>query len=151
MSDKWQWLETTRRLQEESFDVHYDSMTGHELADYVTYNSAALSCELGEFLQEIGWKPWANPRGWVNREKALGEAVDIGHFLANLLCAIGVTDEEWETAYRVKQQINRERQQNGYDARNKCPTCGRAYDDVGVGCTKWTTAHGDAAFMCEVA
>lgn len=38
------------------------------------------------------------------------------HFLANILVAIGVTDDELEGAYREKQAVNRQRQRDGYVA-----------------------------------
>jgi hypothetical protein len=108
-----------------------------ELADYLTENHTAAVVELSEFMQEVGWKPWATPRGWVNREAALGELVDVGHFLANLLCALDVSDAEWEHAYRAKQETNRRRMRSGtYDGvSGKCPTCRRSFDDFGVNCT----------------
>lgn len=52
----------------------------------------------------------------MNRQRVLEELVDVGHFLANMLVAIGVTDEEWEAAYRQKQDENRRRQATGYVA-----------------------------------
>lgn len=135
MSDEvWKWLASTRQLQEEFYGATYPMIEGDDLADYVTVNHSALVAEASELLAEFGWKPWAQPRGWVNRESALKEAVDIGHFLANILCAIGVTDEEWERAYRAKQEVNRQRQRDGYDGvTGKCPKCRRSYDD-GIGC-----------------
>lgn len=42
--------------------------------------------------------------------------MDVLHFIANALVAIGVTDDELEEAYREKQRINRERQATGYVA-----------------------------------
>lgn len=102
-------------------------------------NYAAISVELAEFMQEVGWKDWASPRGWVNRTRAVGELVDVGHFLANLLCALDVTDQEWEDAYRAKQEVNRRRQRDGYDGvSGKCPVCRRSYDDADVSCTPET-------------
>lgn len=130
----WTWLESTRQLQAEHFGVTYP-LEGEELANYVTMNHSALVLEAGELLSEFGWKPWASPRGWVNRESALKEAVDVAHFLANILCAIGVTDEEWVAAYRAKQEVNRQRQRDGYDGvTGKCPKCKRSYDDDGIEC-----------------
>lgn len=38
------------------------------------------------------------------------------HFLANILVAIGVTDDEFESAYRAKQSVNRQRQRDRYVA-----------------------------------
>lgn len=125
----WRWLASTRQLQEESFGVNPEGMSGEELADYIAYNHSALVVELGEFMAEVGWKPWVKPRGWVNREQAVRELIDVGHFLANLCCALGVTDEEWEARYREKQAVNRERQERGYDGRSEKCECGRAFED----------------------
>jgi dimeric dUTPase (all-alpha-NTP-PPase superfamily) len=132
-------LASTRALQEEFFRRSFPITDPDELADYVTTNYTALVVELGEFMQEVGWKDWATPRGWVNRRQAVGELVDAGHFLANLLCALDVTDAEWEEAYRAKQEVNRRRQREGYDGvSGKCPVCRRAYDDADVSCTRAT-------------
>jgi hypothetical protein len=134
---EWRWLKSTRVLQEDAFDVdftRYDT-NPDELADSIVMNHTALIVELGEFLNEVGWKDWSTPRGWVNHDAAVGELVDAAHFLANILVRLGVTDEEWERRYRQKQEINRNRQRSGYDTRQgKCPRCKRAYDDPGVAC-----------------
>lgn len=133
---RWRWLESTLDLQKKSFGYDFP-MTGGELGDFIRTNVTALIAELGEALKEIGWKPWSVGQGYLNREAFLGELVDAGHFLANLLVAVGITDEEWEAAYQRKQQVNRDRQAAGYDTRaEKCPACGRAYDDSGVRCRR---------------
>lgn len=125
----WSWLQSTRQLQTNYYGVTYP-LEGNELADYVTWNALALVKEVSELTDEFGWKNWAQNRGWVNRENALKEAVDVAHFLANILCAIGVTDEEWVAAYQAKQEVNRQRQREGYDGvSEKCQTCKRSFDD----------------------
>jgi hypothetical protein len=121
-------------LQEEYFRRSFPITDPDELADYVTENHSAAVVELSEFMQEVGWKPWATPRGWVNRDAAIGELVDVAHFLANLLCALDVSDVEWQARYRAKQEVNRRRQRDGYSGRAKCEVCGRAFDDVDVTC-----------------
>lgn len=129
----WRWLETTRRLQSESFGVSYEDLTGDKLADYALMNAYALIDEISEAMDEVAWKPWAKDRGTVNRDAMLGELVDAGHFLANLLAMLGVTDEEWETAYQAKQQRNARRQESGYENRqDKCPACRRELDKPGA-------------------
>jgi hypothetical protein len=130
-AQRWKWLDSTYALQREAFGVELPMTPDTiRLADYVVMNHSALTAEAGELLAEFGWKSWAEPRGWVNRENALKEAVDVAHFLANILCAIGVTDEEWITAYQAKQEVNRRRQRDGYDGvSDKCPECKRSYDD----------------------
>jgi hypothetical protein len=45
--------------------------------------------------------------------------VDVGHFLANCLVALDVSDDEWEQAYRAKQDENRRRQRDGYSAKKE--------------------------------
>lgn len=133
----WNWLASTRALQEEYFGRRFPINDPDELADYVAMNHSAAVIELSEFMQEVGWKDWATPRGWVNRDAALRELVDVGHFVANLLCALDVSDAEWEHAYRAKQEINRNRMRSGsYDGvSNKCLMCYRAFDDPGVLCS----------------
>lgn len=135
-AQRWNWLESTYALQREAFKMRLPlAPNTNYLADYVVMNHSALVSEASELLAEFGWKSWAEPRGWVNRENALKEAVDVAHFLANILCAIGVTDEEWITAYQAKQGVNRRRQSEGYDGvQGKCPFCKRSYDD-GIDCT----------------
>lgn len=156
-AQRWKWLDSTYALQREAFGVELPMTPDTiRLADYVVMNHSALTAEAGELLAEFGWKSWANPRGWVNRENALKEAVDVAHFLANILCAIGVTDSEWEKAYQAKQEVNRERQRAGYDGvSGKCPECKRSYDD-GIECTPLKTvtevnASGSVCVELEIA
>jgi hypothetical protein len=138
----WGWLKSTYRLQREVYDFQLPLPAGtDELADYVVMNHSALVAEATELLSEFGWKSWAKPRGWVNRENALKEAVDVAHFLANIVCAIGITDDEWRIAYQAKQDVNRKRQVDGYDGvTGKCPGCKRSYDD-GIDCRASATVN----------
>lgn len=60
--------------------------------------------------REFAWKYWATDPAFVNRDHLIEELVDVNHFIANMLVAVGVTDEEWQAAYQAKQRVNRERQ-----------------------------------------
>lgn len=115
----WRWLESTRKLQAEHYKDGDPWLLDEEArADFITWNYAALCAELGEFMAEVGWKPWTINRGWYTN-KALDEMVDVVHFIANILNAIQVTDGEWESAYKRKQQINRDRMATGtYEGRD---------------------------------
>jgi hypothetical protein len=126
---EWEWLSSTRHLQETSFKVDYESLTGDKLADYLLVNAFALADELHEAMAEASWKPWAKNRGEVNRSNFADELVDLLHFAANMLAAVGVDDEELWKRYRAKQERNAVRQSHGYDARaSKCPGCRRELD-----------------------
>ena len=130
----WEWLGPTRRLQEDVYGTDFTALTGDALADYVTWNTYALERELHEFMDEINWKTWAKNRGEIpNRPAAVEELVDVAHFLANLANALGVTDAEWQAAYRKKQIKNAARQRvpDGYGRDLKCPGCFRGLDSPG--------------------
>lgn len=131
----WRWLRETRELQISAYGADPSVLTGDDLADFVTWNVVGLHDELSEFLGEVQWKPWARPRGGVNRDAAIGELIDVAHFLANLAVAMGCNDEEWERRYRAKMALNAKRQKDGYDNANKCSKCKRALDDTAVKCT----------------
>lgn len=132
-SKDWLWLDSTRRLQHTVYHTNYEVLVGDKLADYMIWNAFALIDEVTEFMREVKWKNWATDRGKVNRDEAVGELVDVGHFLGNLLVVLGVTDVEWEVRYREKQVRNAERQQapNGYSG-DKCPKCYRELDRDGA-------------------
>lgn len=115
-TNPWRWLESTRALQREAYgldpDEYHDWPEGQ--ASAVKENVLALIVEATELLNEVKWKYWSHEEAWVRRDRVLKEAVDIGHFLGNILSAVGVTDQEYEEAYQAKQEENRERQRRKY-------------------------------------
>lgn len=143
----WRWIDSTYDLQRRVYShVLPIPENTNELADYVQVNALAAVDEIMEMLGEVGWKPWATPRGWLRREHFMKEGVDALHFIANMLCAAGVTDDEFWEAYRAKQVTNSRRQELGYDGvSGKCPGCRRSYDDE-IECTP---QDGQPAY-CEV-
>jgi hypothetical protein len=106
--------------------------------EYLTYNVLALQVELGEMLNETGWKPWSTSNH-VNAE-ALGEWIDAWHFMMNILWVIAgqsvhgdahvlatIVHEE----YAKKREINLERQRQGYDGvSSKCTRCKRDFAET---------------------
>lgn len=127
----WRWIDSTYALQRDVYG-HVLPMQPNtdELADYAQVNLFAAIDEVMEMAGEVGWKPWAEPRGWIRPQHVMKEAVDVLHFIANVLCAAGISDEEFWEAYRAKQATNSRRQELGYDGvSGKCPGCRRSYDD----------------------
>lgn len=116
---QWRWLESTAALQREAFGHDWEAIgrTDTHVAASLKDNIFAALVELGEAAREFSWKSWAQDLPFVNRRRLIEELVDVAHFVANCLLALGVTDDEWENLYRAKQQVNRERQQRGYSAR----------------------------------
>lgn len=99
-------------------------------AVFMRWNAFALEDELHEAMAEVGWKPWAESRH-LNREAFIAEMVDGFHFFMNLLLAgsPGMTPQEiadeFGVAYRNKNQVNAQRQEEGYTGMAKCPGCHR--------------------------
>lgn len=109
-----EWLLHTQRLQTLSFRVDPAVLEGDAFTDYVRHNVLAAQVELGEFIQELPWKPWKLDTGRPNAEaraRAVEELVDVLHFIANLLVVLRVPADELERVYGHKQGVNRKRQQ----------------------------------------
>jgi dUTPase len=133
------WIAQTRKLQEEAYGMDYSQFTGAgdtstaALVEYISWNTKAAVHELVELDGETSWKPWQHDEPYVNRHEVVKEAVDVLHFVANVLAAVGVTDQQLTEVYLEKMGVNRRRQLEGYkvlDPGVKCRVCKRALDDV---------------------
>lgn len=124
---RWSWLESTAWLQQMVYDKPDTSSLGTlEIVHEVKDNLFAALIELGEVSGAFHWKSWVNDEVWYDREEIIKELVDVHHFTANILTALGVDDDEWEIAYQAKQLINADRQRDGYKARRKGDTHDRS-------------------------
>jgi hypothetical protein len=113
---RWRWLESTKRLQEESYGYAFEPMRKNirSLCDYLTHMSLAAFSELAEVLYEFEWKRWTTDKAWVDRDNVVDELIDVVHFVGNMAVALGVSDEEWQRRYMAKQDKNRRRMAEGY-------------------------------------
>lgn len=136
------WLRKTKDLQENVYFINYEEMSGdkpqaiRKFVEYLRWNMLAVDDELAEMRQAISWKPWQHDAPYADREEVIKEAVDVLHFVANIIVAAGGTDEELNKFYLEKMEKNRQRQLNGYKVKDvgvKCSLCTRAIDDVGAG------------------
>lgn len=129
-----EWIALQRALQIEAFGLDPVMLEGDALGEFVTWNAYALADELHELTAEIQWKPWAKQRGTIiDSSRALGEVVDIMHFLGNLILAFKIDPEHIAEAYAAKVQVNIDRQKNDYDAMSgKCPSCKRDLKEAGT-------------------
>lgn len=149
------WLSATRELQETAFQTDFsrfstdpaDPEALRRLIEYISWNTKAATHELVELDGETSWKPWQHDEPYVRRREVIKEAVDVLHFVANILCGVGCTDEELSGIYAGKMLVNRERQARGYRvtaAGEKCKRCARALDDIGAG-----TLDPNVCQLCE--
>ena len=95
-----QWLEKTKELQKEVYNIDYDNFEKDDptslnnIIEYLRWNMLAIDDELAEVRKEISWKPWQHDEPYVNRKAVVKECVDILHFVGNIICAVGGTDEQ---------------------------------------------------------
>lgn len=136
------WIKRTRDLQKNVYFINFDEMAGDKpqnirnLVEYMRWNMLAIDDELAEMRQAISWKPWQHDQPYADREEVIKEAVDVLHFVANIIVAAGGTDEELDRFYLEKMEKNKKRQLEGYKVKDvgvKCELCARAIDDVGRG------------------
>lgn len=135
------WLERQKQYQEETYGVDYAEMwETDKVVEYVSTMLTAAQIEVAEAYQEVPWKPWANltpqqrtERLMENAGKVTGELVDVMFFIANVLVALGISDQAFEAAYLAKMGVNKVRQLEGYDGiSTKCAKCSRALDEPGA-------------------
>lgn len=135
------WLKKTKQLQVDVYNADYSRFHSdspenlNELIEYIRWNMLAIDDELAEVRKAISWKPWQHDEPYADRKEIIKECVDVLHFVANILCAAGATDEELDSEYLAKMQKNADRQKNGYrvlDPGVKCTMCARALDDYDV-------------------
>jgi dimeric dUTPase (all-alpha-NTP-PPase superfamily) len=110
-------FELQSKLQREKFRDPA-RMNRTEAIEFIRWNTLALTDELHEALQEVGWKPWASSTH-INREEFVGELVDAMHFLVNLFLVVGATPEEVHDRYAKKNAKNHTRQETGYTGLEK--------------------------------
>lgn len=110
------WLEQTAELQRSAYGSDPDDFPFEKWITYVREQTLAAFVELGEFIQNLNWKPWGKKKEFpddFDRIEAVEEIVDVLHFVANVLYALGVSDDELNEAYGKKMQVNRDRMAAG--------------------------------------
>lgn len=129
-------------------------MEEEEKALFIKDMVLALSDELHELLDEVGWKPWATSRH-VNFDSAQSELIDALHFFLNLALALNLNGRQMKELYYGKNKKNHQRQEEGYDGiSSKCGYCRRALDDEDellargeAGC--WISSDGNTGYCRE--
>ena len=80
----------------------------------LTNTLLALMVEVGELANEVrSFKAWSN-KPMSPKEIVLDEMVDVLHFYLSLANQLGFTEDDLLVQYKKKNQVNVERQNNGY-------------------------------------
>lgn len=113
--------------------VSFKECTPERAIEMVRIQTLACIKELGEALDEVGWKPWASSRHF-NVEAFRSELIDAFRFWLNLVHISGMSAEGVMNHYLESLAKTDARVENGYTGLDKCPSCKRAYDDKHIGC-----------------
>lgn len=104
--------------QVDNYGLDFDRMDEVEGRAHITMMATALSVEVSEFIEEFQWKAWKEPTADFpirnSSDKVAAEAVDVLHFLAHLLNAAGVSEDDLNEAMAIKRAENERRQRVGY-------------------------------------
>lgn len=99
--------ELDRRIREER-ELKWSSQQA-ELSDICT----AMGNEVEELRDETSWKWWSDVSE-LDEEAAKEELIDILHFWLSAALLLGMDGEEIEDIYFQKNEVNNERQDEGY-------------------------------------
>ena len=79
----------------------------------VTALCTAMIHEVVELQRTTNWKWWKKPTEF-NQAEAREEMIDIWHFLIQASLELGLTPDDILKEYQRKNEINRQRQKDGY-------------------------------------
>ncbi len=69
--------------------------------------------EIAELIDSVPWKWWAKYQEF-DEQNAKVEIIDLFHFLISLAQVMGMTPDDVYNAYVKKNQVNHNRQEQGY-------------------------------------
>ena len=114
-------LEEIFRLQDQlnkRIGVNTDDLSEEEQAKWVLNYSRAMQQEMAELIDSVPWKWWAKYQDF-DKQNARVEVIDLFHFLISLGQVLGMTADDVYNAYLKKNQVNHDRQESGYTAKDE--------------------------------
>lgn len=118
MPDK---LEEIFRLQDQlnqRIGMNAGALTEEERVKWVLNYTRAMSQEIAELVDSVPWKWWAKYQTF-DVQNARVEVVDLFHFLISIAQVLGMNAEDVYQAYVKKNQVNHQRQDSGYSAKDE--------------------------------
>jgi dimeric dUTPase (all-alpha-NTP-PPase superfamily) len=106
-------LKTIFKLQKDLAAVITSARYPQTKEERVSSLATAIVHEAVEVQMLTNWKWWKQPTEF-NETQAREEVIDLWHFLIQMSIELGMTPNEILKEYLKKNQINKERKQNGY-------------------------------------
>jgi len=106
-----------QRALNERIGVQTDAMTQEDKTAWVLNYCRAMSQEIAELTDSVPWKWWAKYQTF-DEQNARVEVVDLFHFLISLAQVLGMSADDVFQAYLKKNEVNFQRQESGYQAKD---------------------------------
>ncbi len=106
-------LETIFKLQKGLAEMMNLDRYPKDSEGRVSALSTAIMHEAVELQRTTNWKWWKTPTSF-NQADAREELIDIWHFVVQASLELNLTPNDIVEEYKRKNEINRERQKNGY-------------------------------------
>src|SRR5437879_9873961 len=102
----------------ERIAVRTDGMSEEDKTKWLLNYCRAMSQEIAELTDSVPWKWWAKYQKF-DEQNARVEVVDLFHFLISLAQVLGMSADDVFNAYVKKNEVNLQRQQSGYIAKDE--------------------------------
>jgi dimeric dUTPase (all-alpha-NTP-PPase superfamily) len=106
-------LETIYKLQKELAKITSSPKYPQKKEERISYLATAIVHEAVELQRLTNWKWWKKPIKF-NENQAREEVIDLWHFVLQVSIELGMTPQDILGEYLKKNQINKERQEEGY-------------------------------------
>jgi dimeric dUTPase (all-alpha-NTP-PPase superfamily) len=116
--DRLQELFRLQQSLNERIGIRTQGMSQDEKAKWILNYCRAMSQEIAELTDSVPWKWWARYQHF-DEQNARVEVVDLFHFLISLAQVLGMTADDVFEAYLKKNQVNFQRQESGYAAKDQ--------------------------------
>ena len=98
--------------------VELKDLEDEKKIEWVLNYTRAMQQELAELTDSVPWKWWAKYQT-LDEQNARVEVIDLFHFLVSLAQTLGMTADDVFDAYIKKNQVNFDRQESGYTAKDE--------------------------------
>ncbi len=106
-------LEEIFKLQGELASMMIPGRYPNDTEERVSALCTAIIHEAVELQRTTNWKWWKTPTRF-DRSEAREELIDVWHFVVQASLELGLTPDDILEEYRRKNEINRNRQRDGY-------------------------------------
>jgi dimeric dUTPase (all-alpha-NTP-PPase superfamily) len=114
-------LEEIFQLQDQlnkRIGMNAEALTEEERVKWVLNYTRAMTQEIAELVDSVPWKWWAKYQQF-DVQNARVEVVDLFHFLISIAQVLGMSPDDVYQAYLKKNQVNHQRQDSGYTAKDE--------------------------------